>query len=128
MAKLNSKIIPLTLERYQALVNTSPKLDKAVQCEKAQEIVPINSDVLRDTPYKRRGQRLIWHMLDNEMHWDQMERLILGTDTVVKTNVAKLIKDVCSDEDSSIDSRHSRDFFKILILTKFDFKYGKIDQ
>jgi hypothetical protein len=124
MTKLNTKIVPLTYERYQTLIDTSPKTDKAVQCEPVNE----KSDVLRLTPCKRRGQRLLWHMNDNNLNWDESERLVLGSDTVDNTNMAMIIKDVCSDEESSITSRHSKDFFKLLILTKFDFKYGKIDQ
>ena len=124
MTKLNTKIVPLTYERYQTLIETSPKTDKAVQCENLKE----ESDLLRDTPCKRRGQRLLWHMVDNDMRWDTLERLILGSETVANTVLSNMIKDVCSDQDSSIGSRHSRDFFKLLLLTKFDFKYGDIDQ
>jgi hypothetical protein len=124
MTKLNTKIVPLSYERYQTLIETSPKTDKAVQCENLKE----ESDLLRDTPYKRRGQRLLWHMVDNDMRWDTLERLILGSETVANTILSNMIKDVCSDQDSSIGSRHSRDFFKLLLLTNFDFKYGDIDQ
>ena len=124
MTKLNTKIVPLSYERYQTLIETSPKTDKAVQCENLKE----ESDLLRDTPYKRRGQRLLWHMVDNDMRWDTLERLILGSETVANTVLSNMIKDVCSDQDSSIGSRHSRDFFKLLLLTNFDFKYGDLDQ
>jgi hypothetical protein len=124
MTKLNTKIVPLTYERYQALIDTSPKTDQEVQCD----IVNNKSDILRETPCKRRGQRVLWHMEDNDMHWDDEERLVMGEQTVANTNIVNIIKDVCSDDDSSIGSRHSKDFFKVLILTNFDFKYGKIDQ
>jgi len=129
MTKLNTKIVPLTYERYKALMDTSPKTyetpktDKAIQCENTEK-----SDVLRETDCKRRGQRLVWHMEDNDMHWDNKERLVMGDETVANTKMALIIKDVCSDADTSIESRHSRDFFKLLILTNFDFNYGKIDK
>ena len=88
MTKLNTKIVPLTYERYQALIDTSPKTDQEVQCD----IVNNKSDILRETPCKRRGQRVLWHMEDNDMHWDDEERLVMGEQTVANTNIVNIIK------------------------------------
>ena len=123
MSKLNTKIIPLSYEGYVSLTESSPKTDKAVQCDTVN-----NMDVLRETKWKLRGQRLLHHMRENDMNWDHLGRLVLGSQTVADSNLSNIIKDVCSDEDTSIGSRHSRDFFKLLTLTKFDPKYGELDQ
>jgi hypothetical protein len=126
MGKLNTTVYPLTEERYLSLTQKSPKSEKAVQCE-PQKDSPQKKDVLRDTPWKQRGERLLCFMTEHDMHWDDQERLVLGFQTVIGSHMPTIIKDVCSEGETPIGSRHSRDFFKLLVLSKFDFKYGAVD-
>ena len=67
-------------------------------------------------------------MKKNDMLWDMKGRLVLGSETVENSDILNIIKDVCSDDDTQFDSRHSKDFFKILLLTKFDPCYGAVDK
>ena len=133
MSKLNVKIVPLTYERYLTLTQKSSKEDKSTQCNEANEIVsecntPTEDDILRETPFKKRGKRLLEHMSENEMKWDSCGRLVLGVETITDTHIFQLIKDVTKEEDSSIPAKPSRDFFKLLVLSNFDFKYGEFDK
>jgi hypothetical protein len=121
MTKLNTKIVPLTFERYQSLITRPAVMDQAVQCDET----TVKPNILEATPYKSKAERLLLHLQENDMDCDLRGRLVLGSQTVANTNLAQMIKDVCSDEETPIESRHSRDFFKLLVLTKFDFKDGE---
>jgi hypothetical protein len=132
MSKLNNKIIPLTYERYLMLTQKKQthSEDKGTQCneykDKCTDVK--EEDILSVIQYKQRGKRLLKHMAENDMKWDLCGRLILGDETIGDTHVTQLIKDVTSDDDDSIPCKASRDFFKLLTLSKFEFKYGESDQ
>jgi len=135
MSKLNTKIVPLTYERYLMLTQKSPSDDKTTQCEQEQKVeteaeckTPTEEDVLLDIPLKQRGKRLLRHMKDNDMKWDSCGRLVIGSETVANTHICQLIKDLVTDDDSSILTQASRDFFKLLALSQFDFDYGESDK
>lgn len=126
MGKLNTKVYPLSHERYIALTQMTPKTDKAVQCEESKES-HTRKDSLQEKPWKLNVESLLCHMKRHDMSWDNEARLVLGTQTVANTHVPSIIKDVCSEETGSIESRASRDFIKLLVLTNFDFEYGVVD-
>ena len=127
----NAKMVLIPLERYEELTKKDDKVSEDLQntskvkeenrlTEKGCDGVT-EEDILSFLPTEglRKAKLILRHMKSNQMSWDECGRLVWGNECILDSNVIEIIRDAVSNQKPSIDSSASKQFYKLLILTRF---------
>jgi len=135
----NAKMVLIPLERYEELTKKDDKVSEDLQntskvkeenrlTEKGCDGVT-EEDILSFLPTEglRKAKLILRHMKSNQMSWDECGRLVWGNECVVDSNVIEVIRDAVSNQKPTIDSTASKQFYKLLILTRFPISLLRAD-
>ena len=130
MASVNSKMILISLDRYDELTKKSKQVKRENDCVDLSE-----EDILSFVPDGsiHKAKLVLRHMKLNNISWDKCGRLVLDDEGITDSNVIEVINDVVDTEKTKIESVASRHFYKLLMLTKFPISlldnshHGRID-
>jgi hypothetical protein len=135
----NAKMVLIPLERYEELTKKGGKVseeskntDKDIQETKESKTTcdgVTEEDILSFLPTEgiRKAKLILRHMKSNQISWDECGRLVWGNECVVDSNVIEVIRDAVSNQKPTIDSTASKQFYKLLILTRFPISLLRAD-
>ena len=113
---INSKMILISLDRYEELTKNSKLFRRENECVELSE-----DDILTfiSSESVHKAKLVLRHMKLNDITWDKCGRLVLDDECVTTSNVIEIINDVVNSNKSHIVSPASKHFYKLLMLTKF---------
>jgi len=142
----NTKMVLIPLDRYEELTSTKSHANQPIsslegeqRSTKSHPKLPLSSlkgeqnsvetceeklreeNILDFIPKDatQKVKLILRHMKTHEMTWDNCRRLVMDNDCILDANVIEIIKDVVMTEKEEIESRASKQFYKLLILTNF---------
>jgi hypothetical protein len=123
----NTKMVLIAVDRYEELMATS-HTKKSHNGEDMENKSPdVCSEKLTEnnilefipTDFREKVKLIFRHMKTHDMTWDNCGRLVMDNDCVLDANVIEVIKDVVTTNNKVIESKASKQFYKLLILTNF---------
>ena len=104
MTRVNSKMVLIPLDRYEALTSSKrPLLDSQLPGDDSHES---RTDQCKDnlsednilefipTNFQNKAKLILRHLKTHEIKWDNCGRLVMDDDCVVNANIIEIIKDV----------------------------------
>jgi hypothetical protein len=128
----NTKMVLIPLDRYEelTLITLDNKTIKKEKKDTLKEKQP-DSDNCTDSltvdnilefipaDFRNKAKLILRHLKAHDISWDNCGRLVLDNDCVVDANIIEIIKDVVTTNNNKIESKSSKHFYKLLILTNF---------
>ena len=121
-------MVLISAERYEEMTLNKKKenKEKAFKTDIKDEQDDCNDTLTEEniidfipTDFRNIAKLILRHLKSHDISWDNCGRLVLDNDCVVNANIIEIIKDVVTMNNNKIESKSSKHFYKLLILTNF---------